>query len=50
MVGDTFKLLRNSDEIVDGHTLEEDLPADRPSLRATPNNSNRFAGTSRAML
>lgn len=31
LVADTFKLLRNSDEIVDGHKLEEDLPA-RPAI------------------
>src|SRR6266851_2471796 len=31
LVADTFKLLRNSDEIVDGHVLEEDLP-DRPAI------------------
>lgn len=31
LVGDTFKLLRNSDEIVDGHILEEDLPS-RPAI------------------
>ena len=31
LVTDTFKLLRNSDEIVAGHTLEEDLPA-RPAI------------------
>jgi two-component system, NtrC family, sensor histidine kinase PilS len=31
VVADTFKLLRNSDEIVDGHTLKEDLP-DRPAI------------------
>jgi two-component system, NtrC family, sensor histidine kinase PilS len=31
LVADTFKLLRNSDEIVDGHILEEDLP-DRPAI------------------
>lgn len=31
LVADTFKLLRNSDEIVDGHQLEEDLPA-RPAI------------------
>ncbi len=31
LVTDTFKLLRNSDEIVDGHVLEEDLP-DRPAI------------------
>jgi len=31
LVTDTFKLLRNSDEIVDGHLLKEDLPA-RPAI------------------
>lgn len=31
LVGDTFKLLRNSDEVVDGHILEEDLPS-RPAI------------------
>lgn len=31
LVGETFKLLRNSDEIVDGHVLEEDLPS-RPAI------------------
>jgi len=31
LVKDTFALLRNSEEIVDGHKLEEDLP-DRPSI------------------
>ena len=31
LVSDTFKLLRNSDEILDGHLLEEDLP-DRPAI------------------
>lgn len=31
LVTDTFKLLRNSDEIIDGHVLEEDLP-DRPAI------------------
>lgn len=31
LVADTFKLLRNSDEIIDGHVLEEDLP-DRPAI------------------
>ena len=31
LVGETFKLLRNSDEIVDGHKLEEDLPS-RPAI------------------
>jgi two-component system sensor histidine kinase PilS (NtrC family) len=31
LVADTFKLLRNSDEIVDGHVLEEDLP-ERPAI------------------
>jgi two-component system sensor histidine kinase PilS (NtrC family) len=31
LVAETFKLLRNSDEIVDGHSLEEDLP-ERPAI------------------
>jgi two-component system sensor histidine kinase PilS (NtrC family) len=31
LVADTFKLLRNSNEIVDGHRLEEDLPG-RPTI------------------
>jgi two-component system sensor histidine kinase PilS (NtrC family) len=31
VVGDTFKLLRNSDEILNGHKLEEALP-DRPAI------------------
>ena len=31
LIADTFKLLRNSDEIIDGHVLEEDLP-DRPAI------------------
>lgn len=31
LVTDTFKLLRNSNELVDGHKLEEDLPA-RPAI------------------
>src|SRR5881394_870751 len=31
VISDTFKLLRNSDEILDGHSLEEDLP-DRPAI------------------
>lgn len=31
LVADTFKLLRNSNEIVDGHRLEEDLPG-RPAI------------------
>jgi len=31
LVADTFKLLRNSNEIVDGHVLEEDLPG-RPAI------------------
>jgi two-component system sensor histidine kinase PilS (NtrC family) len=31
LVADTFKLLRNSDEMVDGHRLEEDLP-ERPAI------------------
>lgn len=31
LVGETFKLLRNSAEIGDGHTLEEDLP-NRPAI------------------
>src|SRR5947209_5406178 len=31
VISDTFKLLRNSDELVDGHSLEEDLP-DRPAI------------------
>ena len=31
LVSDTFKLLRNSDEILDGHLIEEDLP-DRPAI------------------
>jgi two-component system sensor histidine kinase PilS (NtrC family) len=31
LVKDTFALLRNSEEIADGHKLEEDLP-DRPSI------------------
>ncbi len=31
LVGETFMLLRNSDEIVDGHILEEDLPS-RPAI------------------
>jgi two-component system sensor histidine kinase PilS (NtrC family) len=31
VISETFKLLRNSNEIVDGHTLEEDLP-DRPAI------------------
>jgi len=30
-ISDTFKLLRNSDELTDGHSLEEDLP-DRPAI------------------
>src|SRR5947207_5833398 len=31
LISDTFKLLRNSDEIIDGHRLEEDLPT-RPAI------------------
>jgi two-component system sensor histidine kinase PilS (NtrC family) len=31
LISDTFKLLRNSDELLDGHRLEEDLP-DRPAI------------------
>jgi two-component system sensor histidine kinase PilS (NtrC family) len=31
LVADTFRLLRNSDEIVDGHVLEDNLP-DRPAI------------------
>ena len=31
VISDTFKLLRNSDELIDGHSLEEDLP-DRPPI------------------
>lgn len=31
LVADTFKLLRNSAEILEGHTLEEDLP-ERPAI------------------
>jgi two-component system sensor histidine kinase PilS (NtrC family) len=31
LVADTFKLLRNSNEIVDGHVLQEDLPG-RPAI------------------
>jgi len=31
VISDTFKLLRNSDELADGHSLEEDLP-DRPAI------------------
>lgn len=31
LIADTFKLLRNSDEIIDGHVLEENLP-DRPAI------------------
>ena len=31
VISDTFKLLRNSDELVDGDSLEEDLP-DRPAI------------------
>src|SRR5438552_11509243 len=31
VISDTFKLLRNSDELVDGHSLQEDLP-DRPAI------------------
>lgn len=31
LISDTFKLLRNSDEILDGHQLEEKLP-DRPAI------------------
>jgi len=31
LVADTFKLLRNSNEIVDGHLLQEDLPG-RPAI------------------
>src|SRR5216110_3332457 len=31
LISDTFKLLRNSDEMVDGHKLEEELP-DRPAI------------------
>src|SRR5258708_20736423 len=31
LVADTFKLLRNSAELSDGHTLEEDLPK-RPAI------------------
>jgi two-component system sensor histidine kinase PilS (NtrC family) len=31
LIGDTFKLLRNSDELLDGHTLAEVLP-DRPAI------------------
>jgi two-component system sensor histidine kinase PilS (NtrC family) len=30
-ISDTFKLLRNSDELTDGHSLDEDLP-DRPAI------------------
>ncbi|HBB96489.1 MAG TPA: hypothetical protein DC054_13965 [Blastocatellia bacterium] len=30
-ISDTLKLLRNSDELTDGHSLEEDLP-DRPAI------------------
>ena len=31
LVSDTFKLLRNSDEILDGHKLEQDIP-NRPAI------------------
>jgi len=31
LISDTFKLLRNSDEILDGHKLEDHLP-DRPAI------------------
>src|SRR5205807_8907146 len=31
VISDTFKLLRNSDELTKGHSLEEDLP-DRPAI------------------
>ncbi len=31
VIADTFKLLRNSDEIIEGHVLEEDLP-DGPAI------------------
>ncbi|PYS24880.1 MAG: hypothetical protein DMF72_03745 [Acidobacteria bacterium] len=31
LISDTFKLLRNSSEIIDGHLLEEDLPK-RPAI------------------
>ncbi|MFN2576334.1 MAG: nitrogen regulation protein NR(II) [Pyrinomonadaceae bacterium] len=31
VISDTFKLLRNSDELIDGHLLKEDLP-DRPAI------------------
>jgi two-component system sensor histidine kinase PilS (NtrC family) len=31
LIADTFRLLRNSDEIIDGHVLEEDLP-ERPAI------------------
>ncbi len=31
LVADTFKLLRNSDELIKGHKLEEDLPS-RPAI------------------
>src|SRR5207302_120319 len=31
LISDTFKLLRNSDELLDGHKLEDHLP-DRPAI------------------